>query len=108
MADMTITAATPFVITLDGTVEGFSVVADLRPSALVDAGGALVADENLADVADADAALANLGGASADLSTAAGVSAALGDYANDAAAAVGGVGVGELYRNGSVLMVRVA
>jgi len=102
MADMTITAATPFVITLDGTVEGFSVVADLRPSALVDAGGALVAAENLADVADAGEALSNLGGASADLST------ALGNYANDAAAAVGGVGVGELYRNGSVLMVRVA
>lgn len=30
-----------------------------------------------------------------------------GNYANDAAAAVGGVAVGELYRNGSVLMVRV-
>lgn len=31
-----------------------------------------------------------------------------GNYANDAAAAVGGVAVGELYRNGSVLMVRAA
>lgn len=32
----------------------------------------------------------------------------LGDYANDAAAAAGGVPVGGVYRNGSVLMVRVA
>lgn len=32
----------------------------------------------------------------------------LGDYANDAAAATGGVPVGALYRNGSVLMIRVA
>lgn len=34
--------------------------------------------------------------------------AGLGDYANDAAAAGGGVAVGALYRNGSVLMIRVA
>lgn len=32
---------------------------------------------------------------------------ALGNYANDAAAASGGVAVGELYRNGSVVQVRV-
>ena len=32
----------------------------------------------------------------------------LGDYADDAAAAAGGVLVGDLYRNGSVLMIRVA
>ena len=29
-------------------------------------------------------------------------------YANDAAAAVGGVAIGQLYRNGSVVQVRVA
>lgn len=34
--------------------------------------------------------------------------AALGNYADDAAAAVGGVAIGGLYRNGSVLMIRVA
>lgn len=34
--------------------------------------------------------------------------ALLGDFADDAAAATGGVAVGGLYRNGSVLMVRVA
>ena len=32
----------------------------------------------------------------------------LGNYANDAAAATGGVAVGSLYRNGSVIQVRVA
>lgn len=32
----------------------------------------------------------------------------LGNYANDAAAAVGGVAVGGVYRNGSVLQVRVS
>jgi hypothetical protein len=32
----------------------------------------------------------------------------LGNYANDAAAAVGGVAIGAMYRNGSVIMVRVA
>ena len=30
------------------------------------------------------------------------------DYANDAAAAAGGVAVGELYRNGSQVMCRVS
>ena len=30
------------------------------------------------------------------------------NFANDAAAATGGIRVGELYRNGSVVMVRVA
>lgn len=33
---------------------------------------------------------------------------ALGNYADDAAAASGGVAVGELYRNGSVVQVRVS
>lgn len=33
--------------------------------------------------------------------------ASLPNYANDAAAAAGGVEIGELYRNGSVVMVRV-
>lgn len=36
------------------------------------------------------------------------VKATLSDYANDAAAAAGGVPVGGVYRNGSVLQVRVA
>lgn len=31
-----------------------------------------------------------------------------GNFANDAAAAAGGVAVGGLYRNGSVLMIRVS
>jgi hypothetical protein len=29
-------------------------------------------------------------------------------YANDAAAAIGGVAIGQLYRNGSTLMIRIA
>jgi hypothetical protein len=37
-----------------------------------------------------------------------GAYASLGDFANDAAAAAGGVAVGALYRNGSVVMVRVS
>ncbi|HET8689802.1 MAG TPA: hypothetical protein VFM18_24630 [Methanosarcina sp.] len=36
------------------------------------------------------------------------IAVALGNYANDSAAATGGVPLGGLYRNGSVLMVRVA
>lgn len=35
-------------------------------------------------------------------------SAGIGNYANDAAAAAGGVGVGGIYRNGSVLQIRVS
>jgi hypothetical protein len=35
-------------------------------------------------------------------------SVTIGNYANDAAAATGGVAVGGVYRNGSVLMIRVA
>lgn len=35
------------------------------------------------------------------------IAASLGNYANDAAAAAGGVPVNGIYRNGSVLMVRV-
>jgi hypothetical protein len=32
----------------------------------------------------------------------------LGNFADDAAAASGGVGVGQLYRNGSVVQIRVS
>lgn len=32
----------------------------------------------------------------------------LGNYVDDAAAAAGGVAIGQLYRNGSVVMVRVS
>ena len=33
--------------------------------------------------------------------------ASLPNYANDAAAAIGGVAIGDLYRNGSVVQIRV-
>lgn len=90
--------------------------------------GALLAANNLSDLASAGTAQTNLGGTTvgkavftaasaaagrtalsamaADLSNAAGVT--LTNYADDAAAAVGGVAVGGLYRTGSAIMVRVA
>lgn len=87
MADLTCTAQNPFVFTLDGEVNSAGeIVADLRPSAVVAAGGAMLAD----------------------MSNGAGISAALGDFADDAAAATGGVVVGAPYRTGSILKVRVA
>lgn len=36
------------------------------------------------------------------------INSVLGDYANDAAAAIGGVPIKGMYRNGSVVMIRVA
>lgn len=109
MADLTFTSQTPFIFQVDGEVNSASeVVVDLRPATLAGEGGALLASENLDDVADPDAARASLGAVDASLSEAAGVSVALGNYADDAAAAVGGVAVGALYRTGSILKVRVA
>lgn len=109
MADLTFTSQTPFIFQVDGEVNSVGeVVVDLRPATLAGEGGALLASENLDDVADPDVARANLGAVDASLSEAAGVSVALGDYADDAAAAVGGVAVGALYRTGSILKVRVA
>lgn len=103
---ITITSATPVLLTVEADINSAGeAVIDLTAAA---PGAALLAAENLDDVADPDEARANIGAVDASLSEAAGVSAALGDYADDAAAALGGVGVGELYRNGSVLMVRVA
>lgn len=109
MADITLTSLTPFSFQVDGEVNSVGeVVVDLRPTTLAGEGGALLASENLDDVEDPDAARANLGAVDASLSEAAGVSVALGNYADDAAAATGGVAVGALYRTGSILKVRVA
>lgn len=55
----------------------------------------------LGTAADVQAALETLAGLGAAI-------AAGGSYIDDAAAAVGGVAVGHFYRNGSVVMVRVA
>jgi hypothetical protein len=44
----------------------------------------------------------------ASLGQTGGAYSSLGNYANDAAAAAGGVAVGALYRNGSVVQVRVS
>lgn len=109
MADITFASVTPSVLTVSGTINsGGEVIADLRPAAIAEEAGALLASENLDDVEDPDAARANIGAVDTSLSEAAGVSVALGDFADDAAAAVGGVAVGELYRTGSILKVRVA
>lgn len=109
MADITFTSQTPFSFQVDGEVNSVGeVVVDLRPATLAGEAGALLASENLDDVADPDAARANLGAVDLSLSEAAGVSVALGNYADDAAAATGGVAVGALYRTGSIIKVRVA
>lgn len=107
--DMTFTSVSPTLITASAEVNSAGeIVLDLRPASVAEAAGALLASENLDDVADPDVARANLGAVDLGLGEAAGVSTTLDNYANDAAAAVGGVAVGALYRNGSVLMVRVA
>ena len=54
------------------------------------------------------AALTSLSGSIATLTGASAKLAASTSYANDAAAAAGGVAVGQFYRNGSVIQVRVA
>lgn len=90
-------------VTIAGNGGGASV--DLSSATAL---GGLLAENDLDDVASAATARANLGAVDLALSEAAGVSVALGDFADDAAAAIGGVAVGALYRNGSILMVRVA
>ena len=59
-----------------------------------------------ADIAALETAVSDLETAVTDLETATDWSA-LADYADDTAAAAGSVPVGALYRNGSVVMVRV-
>ena len=107
--DLVLTHIDPCALTILGEVNSAGeIVADLRPTAIMASAGALLASENLDDVADPDVARANLGAVDVTLAEAAGVSDALDDYADDAAAALGGVAVGALYRTGSILKVRVA
>lgn len=61
--------------------------------------------ENLDDVTSQ---LPIAGGQVGQLGQQAGAYAGLGNFANDAAAAAGGVPIGGLYRNASVVMVRVS
>ena len=46
--------------------------------------------------------------AAGDFTTSGTMNLTLSDYADDAAAAAGGIAVGQLYRNGSVVMIRVS
>jgi hypothetical protein len=122
-----ITHFAPFQLLLpDDLVEAgpAGTVVDLREVLTQTAPGSLQKSENLGDLDDGAEALTNLGGTEigVDLFTAANAATArdaigalaasglntLGDYADDAAAATGGVEVGEPYRTGSILKTRVA
>lgn len=70
-------------------------------------GATLKVANDLSDVDSISAARNNLGVPNRALTEVSGANV-LGNYADDAAAAVGGVAVGELYRTGSIVKVRVA
>jgi hypothetical protein len=60
--DITFTTATPFIMTVSGELNSAGeVVCDLRPSALISEGGALLATDNLSDLDNPATALTNLG-----------------------------------------------
>ncbi len=61
--DLVLTHIDPCALTLLGEVNSAGeIVADLRPSAIASAAGALLAEDNLSELENADAALDNLGG----------------------------------------------
>ena len=98
--------ATTFTFADEAVSSSFGGLAvDLSNAAAI---GATEVGQAVIEAEDEEAALTAIGAAAADLSNAAGVSTALINYADDAAAAAGGVAVGELYRTGSILKVRVA
>ena len=111
MADQIVTSQDPILFTVDGSINSAGeVVADLRPGA----GGGLLAANNLSDVASATTSLTNLGGTTVGRAvfTAANAAAVwtalgLGNYVDDAAAAAGGVAVGEAYHTAGVLKTRM-
>lgn len=93
---------------LGGTATGIALFTAAAASNARTAIGATATGSSLITAADAAAARTAAAAMDRALSEAAGVSVALGDYADDAAAALGGVAVGKLYRTGSILKVRVA
>lgn len=112
MAVNTFTSQEPLVITAENTINSAGErVINLTAAA---PGSALLAANNLSDVDSAATALTNLGAGAVGADVFAGADAAavwtalgLGDYADDAAAALGGVAVGEGYHTAGVLKTRM-
>lgn len=93
MADQIVTSQDPILFTVDGSINSAGeVVADLRPDAVLGGAGMTAVGEALLTAANAAAVWTALG---------------LGNYANDAAAAAGGVAVGACYHTAGVLKTRM-
>lgn len=91
---------------IGATATGASVLTAANAAAAQTALGATVTGAAVFTAADAAAGRTALAAAANTLAGVASVS--LSDYADDAAAAVGGIAVGSLYRTGSIIKVRVA
>lgn len=91
---------------LGGTTVGKAVFTAASEAAAQTAIGATVTGASVLTAANAAAGRTALAAAANTLAGVASVS--LSDYADDAAAAVGGIAVGSLYRTGSIIKVRVA
>lgn len=91
---------------LGGTTVGKAVFTAASEAAAQTAIGATATGASVLTAANAAAGRTALAAAANTLAGVASVS--LSDYADDAAAAVGGIAVGSLYRTGSIIKVRVA
>ena len=104
LSDLTLAATAQ--TNLGGTTVGKAVFTAANAAAAQTAIGATVTGAALITAADAAAGRTAIAAAANTLAGVASVS--LSDYADDAAAAVGGIAVGSLYRTGSIIKVRVA
>ena len=69
MPSIELNSQTPFVLTVSGSINSAGeVIADLTPADILDAGGALLASNNLSDVGSAATARTNLGGTATGVS----------------------------------------
>ncbi len=91
---------------LGATATGSSLFTAANAAAAQTAIGATVTGAALVTAVDAAAGRTAIAAAANTLAGVASVS--LSDYADDAAAAIGGIAVGSLYRTGSIIKVRVA